>query len=123
LTCQYAPLLATFGSWLTAKNSWRQQRHGLYAKSPLDGSKWQLQYEVTVLLSFRGAGCATQQQQPGLGTARRLAVANRRHQSALMRDVLAHAPDVILVVQIDTEEVGMVAAAASSAGYARLRCR
>jgi hypothetical protein len=55
------------------------------------------------------AGGATQQQQSGLGTARRLAVAQRRQQAALMRDVLCHAPDVILVADIATAEVGMAA--------------
>jgi stage III sporulation protein SpoIIIAA len=46
-----------------------------------------------------------QQQQRGLGTARRVAVAERRQQAALMRAVLCHAPDVIIVADIATAEV------------------
>jgi stage III sporulation protein SpoIIIAA len=61
------------------------------------------------MLHFAGGASQQQQQQPGLGTARRLSVAHRRQQAALMRDVLCHAPDVILVADIATAEVGMAA--------------
>jgi stage III sporulation protein SpoIIIAA len=50
-------------------------------------------------------GATQQQQQAGLGTACRLSVVDRRQQAALMRDVLCHAPDVVLVADIATAEV------------------
>ncbi|KAF6261811.1 hypothetical protein COO60DRAFT_724140 [Scenedesmus sp. NREL 46B-D3] len=49
-------------------------------------------------------GGAAQQQQPGLGAARRLALAGRSQQAGMMREVVAHAPDVILVHDIATEQ-------------------
>ena len=47
------------------------------------------------------------QQQAGLGAARRLAVADHGQQARLMAEALVHGPDVILVADIATPEVGV----------------
>lgn len=51
------------------------------------------------------AGSGMQQQQAGLGAARRLAVADHGQQAWLMGETLVHGPDVMLVADIATPEV------------------